>query len=163
MTPITPLDLLTPHGARELAELAWPEGQDAPDAPLLLATLRGEERSAWSVEDRARADQAVATLQGAVDTGNARVGRVASGRVLSADEETLLRTCAADIARYRLYDDARLSEDHPVRLRYADAQRFLERVADGREPLGQPLAGTAGSPAAEAPERLFSRETLAEY
>lgn len=160
MTPITPADLLTPHGARELAQLATPEGHAVLDAELLAATLLGADRSAWSAEEQALADTAAATIQLAVDVANAMLGRVGAGRVLAPEEETLLAAYARDVARYRLYDDAKLPEDHPVRLRYRDAVRFVERVVSGGEPLGQAVIGSAGSPAAVSPGRLWTADTL---
>lgn len=160
---ITPADLLTPHGARELAQLATPEGVPLLDPELLAAVVRGEAVSDWEAEDVAHAQQALATIQAAADTANARINRVAGGRVLSADEQTTLRTYALDIARYRLEDDRALADEHPVRRRYVEATRFLERVASGLEPLGQTLAGTAGAPQADAPARTFTRDTLRGY
>lgn len=161
---ITPADLLTPHGARELSQLATPEGAALLDPDLLAAVVRGADVDGeWDAEDIAQAHVALATIQAAVDTANARINRVAVGRVLSADEQTTLRTYALDIARYRLYDDGQLPELHPVLLRYREAIRFLERVASGLEPLGQALAGTAGSPQADAPVRVFTRDTLRGY
>ncbi|AFL76235.1 phage protein Gp36 family protein [Thiocystis violascens] len=161
---IAPADLLTPHGARELAQLATPEGVPTLDPDLLAAVVRGEEVDGeWDAEDIAQAHLALATLQAAVDTANARINRVALGRVLSADEQGMLHTYALDIARWRLYDDGQLPELHPVLLRYREAVRFLERVADGREPLGQATAGTAGLAQASAPVRQFDADTLAAY
>jgi hypothetical protein len=162
---LTPHDLLTAHGAPELAQLTTPEGAPVLDHDLLIATIDAGDRSAWTLEDQALADAALATLQAAVDLANARTGRIASGRVLSAEDELVLLVAGRDLARARLYDDARLPDDHPVSRRDRDAQRFLERVASGLEPFGQPLIGTPGLPAiaADAPARQFDRTTLADY
>jgi phage gp36-like protein len=43
---------------------------------------------------------------------------------------------ACDIARYNLYPDAELTQEHPVRLRYKDAIQFLTLVGQGRLNLG---------------------------
>lgn len=160
MSLITPADLLTPHGARELAQLASPEGHAVLEAALLEATLRGTDRSAWSAEELALADQAAETIGLACAFANALLGRIGAGRTLSDTEQTLLSGYARDVARYQLYDDAKLPEEHPVRLRYRDAVRFVERVASGLESLGQTVLGSAGSPASVAPTRTFSADSL---
>lgn len=164
MTPLAPADLLLAFSARELAELASPEGAPALDPELLAATIRAADRGDWTAAEIALADAALALVQLAVTAANALCGRVAAGRVLSADDDLALLTYAGDIARYRLYDDARLSDEHPVRLRYRDAMRFLERVAAGTEVLGQDVAGGgAGVAQSSAPARVFSADTLADY
>ncbi|MCK7574598.1 MAG: hypothetical protein MZV65_00860, partial [Chromatiales bacterium] len=58
-----------------------------------------------------------------------------------------------------------LADEHPVIRRHREADAFLTRVADGRETLGQSPSGTAGAPATsvDAPARLFTRDTLADY
>lgn len=161
---ITPIDLLADRGARELAQLATPEGWPTLDPDLLAAVIRGEDISGeWDADDHAPAYLALATLQQACDAANARLGRVTSGRTLSADEHAMLRAYALDIARYRLYDDGELPELHPVLLRYREAVRFLERIAGGLEPLGQTPAGCVGSPMAETPGRVFTHTTLADF
>ena len=164
MTPITPAELLLAHSARELAELATPEGQPSLYPDLIEATVRGADRSAWAAEEIALADEALLLIQDAIDTANARCGRAAAGRVLSTNDDTTLRAYASDIARSLLYGDARLSEEHPVRLRYRDAMRFLERVGAGTEVLGQDVAGGGGgSPQYAAADRVFTADSLAGF
>ncbi len=163
MTLITPADLITAHGPRELAQITTPEGVAALDPALLEATLLGADRAAWPDDQQAAADLAAATIAAALEAANAMTARVAAGRLLSDAEERLLATHATDIARYRLYDDATLLEDNPIRRRFEAAVRFLERVAAGTETLGTEPIGTSGLPQSAAPERLFSRDTLADY
>jgi len=166
MTAITPIDLLADRGARELAQLATPEGWPTLDPDLLAAVIRGEDISGeWDADDHAPAYLALATLQQACDAANARVDRLAAGRALSTEETSLLRAYRLDLARYRLYDDTALADEHPVIRRYREADAFLARVAAGRETLGQSPSGTAGAPATsvDAPARLFTRDTLADY
>ncbi len=157
---ITPADLLTPHGARELSQLATPEGAPLLDPDLLAAVVRGEDVDGeWDAEDIAQAHVALATIQAAIDTANARINRVAVGRVLSADEQGMLRTYALDIARYRLYDDGATDE---VRRRYEDAVRLLKSVADGGVSLGEDAAAPSHPQLAQVVDvapGLFSRRS----
>ncbi|MBK1709805.1 MULTISPECIES: phage protein Gp36 family protein [Marichromatium] len=160
---ITPLDLARIHGIHGLAQITAPPGFAPPPDDLLLATLRGEDRAGWTPEEQAAADAAAATIQAAVDTANAMIGRVSAGRVLSEDESRLLAAYATDIARYRLYDEGVLADDDPVNRRAEAAVRFLERVGAGTETLGVAPLGGAGAPVAWAPERQFRHDTLKDY
>lgn len=163
---IAPSDLLADRGARELAELATPDGRPTLDAELLGAVVRGEALDGeWGAEERATAYLALDTLQQACDAANARIDRLTAGRLLDAHEAALLRAYRLDLARYRLYDDAALADEHPVIRRFREADAFLVRVADGRETLGQDPVGSSGSPAvpANAPVRVFTRETLDDF
>lgn len=75
----------------------------------------------------------------------------------------ILVRLAADIARFRLYDD-RATEQ--VRTRYEDAVRLLREVAAGRFVVdgATPLGSTAAVPVlARTAERLFSDELLSGY
>ena len=75
-----------------------------------------------------------------------------------------LRAVACDIARYRLYP---LAVPEAVRQRYEDSRLYLKDVAAGRAELdlATPPAASAdaASPAYDAPDRVFSSTTLAEY
>lgn len=57
-----------------------------------------------------------------------------------ASVPSLLNRLAADIARYRLYDDAASDE---VRNRYKDAVSLLTSIARGNVSLGMPSTGPA--------------------
>lgn len=75
----------------------------------------------------------------------------------------VLTATACDLARYWLYDDA--APDR-VRQAFEDAMAWLKDVAAGKVLLQLPAAAagvSAGSPDHEAPDRLFSAETLAGY
>ncbi|MFZ1326224.1 MAG: DUF1320 domain-containing protein [Candidatus Contendobacter sp.] len=72
----------------------------------------------------------------------------------------MLTAYACDIARYFLYEDA---APEYVRQTYQDALRWLRDVASGKvlltlAPANGPLA--AGSPQANAPERVFTAARL---
>ena len=161
---IGPLHLLRAIGARELGQLATPAGAPVIPGLALEALIAGGCGADATADQLAAAATAIdTTLQPVIAFANAAIGRIGAGRTLSADEQTLLDTYACDIARYRLYDDASLPEDHPVRKRYEAAIRFIERVASGLEALGTAPLGTAGNARATEGERQFTRDTLAAY
>lgn len=73
---------------------------------------------------------------------------------------------AADIARYRLYDDAAPTQ---VRQRYEDAVSLLKRMASGDVQLAGSTAlapagtGAGNAVAARTPEKVFSATVLQHY
>jgi len=77
---------------------------------------------------------------------------------------TIVVRLAADIARYFLYED-RVTE--AVKARYDAVIRLLEQVGAGRASLGPDAVGAepsvAGGPEAEAPERIFTHDSLADF
>ncbi len=74
---------------------------------------------------------------------------------------TVLVRLAADLVRYRLYDDA---ATETVRQRYEDARRMLEAIAAGRVSLGPAdTGGSAGSPESDAADRIFTSDTLGDF
>jgi len=78
---------------------------------------------------------------------------------LASPPDVLIRL-AADIARYRLYDNRATEE---VRTRYADAIRFLERVSEGKVLLSAEPQPAAGAPEYSTPGRVFTADTLEDY
>lgn len=78
----------------------------------------------------------------------------------------ILAGFACDIARYRLSGSG-VTVTEEVRARYKDAVRFLERVSEGKIPLGLDAADAA--PAEQtpvrftAPARVFDRTALSGY
>lgn len=71
-----------------------------------------------------------------------------------------LKAAACVLARYWLYDDA--APDR-VRQDYEDVLAWLKDVAGGKALLQLPVAGiaaSAGSPAWDAPDRIFTFDTL---
>lgn len=76
----------------------------------------------------------------------------------------VLEPIACDIARYYLYED-RVTDQ--VDDRYKARVRFLEGVGKGSVSLGVDAANqvpaAAGGPQFEAPERVFTGDTLADF
>ncbi|EHP39423.1 hypothetical protein OR16_31729 [Cupriavidus basilensis OR16] len=115
-------------------------------------------------------DAAVATdaLAGAESEIN---GYLARRYVLPLDAaDPMLKTVACAIARYRL-TGSEATETQPVRDRYRDAVRWLERVADGDvllvdatgRALGDPGKSGMGSVKSVPGRRVFSDGSLADY
>lgn len=119
--------------------------------------LQLADRDGDGVIDAAVVDQAILDADAEID---GYLG--AGGYTVPLDPVPLvIASLAADIARYRLYDD--LATD-TVRTRYEDARRMLEAISAGRVSLGAGDAtGSAGSPEFDAPERVFSRATLEDF
>lgn len=139
MSYATLTDLQTAFGAAEILQLADRDHSGAIDTGVVEAVL-------------ARADS---LIDGYLS------GRYALP--LSAPYPKALLACAADLARYWLYDDA---APERVRDAYEDTIAWLRDVAAGKVYLQLPSANAAptlGSPVGEVLERLFSRETLASF
>lgn len=107
-----------------------------------------------------------AVLSRAIADADAEIdGHLAAKFTLPLDPVPLtLERIACDITRYHLYDD-RVSEQ--VRTRYQDAIKFLKGVVDGSISIGVDAASEApaasGGPQYVTEERVFSRESLADY
>ncbi|CCF96534.1 hypothetical protein B7R77_03060 [Ralstonia solanacearum K60] len=84
--------------------------------------------------------------------------------------DPMLKTTACEIARYRL-TGAETTETQPVRDRYRDALRWLERVATGEvllvdqlgRALGDPGQSGMGSVKTVPGRRVFDDGSLADY
>ena len=78
----------------------------------------------------------------------------------------ILVTYCVDIARYRLLG-AQATETEAARVRYKDAIRFLELVAQGKVSLGASPDGSATAPQKQigvvGSRRVFTRRTLKDF
>lgn len=170
----TPAQLADAKLARELAQVATPESAPVITDALMEATLRGEDRSAFSQEDVAIADaarthieKALADADGVID-GYLRTRKPVPYTVPLDPVPEIVSVWARWIARYLLHKD-RVStneQQDPIVRDYKEALRFLQLVAEGKFSLGGldplPPAG-AGMPQVCAPERVFTQETLRDY
>lgn len=137
MSYTTQADLEARFGASEILQLADRDGNGVIDAGVISLTL--------------------------ADT-DAEIDGYLSGRYslpLSPVPANLARI-ACDIARYRLWKDMASEE---VRQRYADAVRYLEKLASGAISLGPDVSGDAqpanGGIAYSVPESAFGDTVLA--
>lgn len=82
---------------------------------------------------------------------------------LTVDAPDVLVTYACQIAWFLLHGDS-AGKDHPARMAYDDAKRWLERVANGLviiEGAGEVVAPAGGGQIkTKGPERVFTRDRL---
>lgn len=169
---ITPVQLAESPGARELAQVATPEQSPVVDTALMDATLRGTDRSAWSSDDIAVADDALARIQDAIDGAGAVIEGylVLRGYALPLDPApNIVTRWARSIVRYSLHKD-RISDpkSDPIARDYSDALKFLQATADGSFSIGVSVdpaapAGSAGEVSTSAPCRVFTGCNLDDF
>src|SRR5690606_22641105 len=135
MTYATAQDMLDRYDAQELAQLAVPKEHVSIDAMLLALTVSAGDRSAYTVDDIAAADAALAKIQRALADATGEINGHLQSRYrlpLAVVPPNLQRYCC-DIARFNLNDD------HPpehVSKRFDQAIDYLVRVAKGAISLG---------------------------
>lgn len=165
---ITAEDLAERPGARELSQVATAAYVHPVAAELMEATLRGDDRSAWSAEEIAVADDALRRIMDAVEQATSLIDGylMKRGYALPLSPVPLLVTgWARDIARYLLHKDRKGPEDtDPIVRAYRDALRFLKQIASGEFSLGatDPIASdpTTVDVRFEADSNVFSRTEL---
>lgn len=145
MAYITPAELAERPGAQEIAQTASPAHQMVRDAALMDATLRGLDRSAWTPEQIAAADAALARVQDAVTEAGALIDGhlVQRGYALpialapGSAGRNMLTVWARAITRYYLNKDRMTDESKdPVARDYRDALKLLGLLAVGKFSLG---------------------------
>lgn len=165
---LTPLDLLASPGAQELGQAAADEHGAVVEAELMAATLSGGDRTGYTAEQIARADAALARIEQLIaDVGELIDGYLAGRVTLPLNPVPgILRAWATDIFRYRLHHDLPDGDRNPIAARYRDAVKSLSLVRDGKLSLGglDPVAAAGSNEVrVSAPERVFTRETLADF
>jgi len=170
MSYVTHAQLADVPGARELSQVATKEHTAAVDYDLMEATLRGTDRSAWTAEEIAIADDALARIDGEVVNADAMIDGYLNqrGYLPLIDKfgavPGIVSTWSRAITRYLLHKD-RIAADatDPIVRDYRDALKFLQQTADGKFSLGAgdtSVTGGTGTPSWSSPERLFTRDTL---
>lgn len=140
----TPLNLLDRFGDTEMAQLAAPENNLVTGA-LLRLTIAAGDRSAYTPDEQAAADQALARLTTAIaDAGHQIDSYLAPRYPLPLEtamiEASNLGQVCADIARYNLMDEQATDE---VERRYDRRITWLRDVSQGRASLGAVDTGVA--------------------
>jgi phage gp36-like protein len=136
---VTPAQLAERPGARELAQVATRERDAIVDDALMDATLRGTDRSAWSADEIAIADDALARVQEAIDeAGGVIDGFLARRYTLPlAQTYSVVTGWARSITRYLLHKDRQsVEQDDPIVRDYRDALKLLQLTANGQFSLG---------------------------
>lgn len=167
MQYLTLLQLAESPGALELAQVASSSHAAVVDAELMDRTLRGEDRSSYTADAIAAADEAKARILELVDDATGVIdGYLARRYTLPlATAPKILATWARAIVRYRLNKD-RVADERtdPVARDYRDAIKFLQQVADGKFSLGiaDPEQGPAGDGEVrfESGAKVFGRRAL---
>ena len=145
MPYITPAELAERPGAQEIAQTASLAHQMVRDAALMDATLRGLDRSAWTPEQIAAADAALARVLDAVAEAGALIDGhlVQRGYTLPLNlpagsaGRSMVTVWARTITRYFLNKDRMTDESKdPVARDYRDALRLLGQLAAGKFSLG---------------------------
>ena len=174
MPYITTTELAERPGAREIALAASSDTTPVVDYALMDATLRGQDRTAWTPEQTAAADAALQRVQDAV----AEAGAVIEGYLAqrgyalpldlppTATGKSLLTSWARSITRY-LLNGQRITDESkdPVARDYRDALKMLGLAATGKLSLGgTDPAAPANAPGTDvrfdAAPPVFSRSEL---
>lgn len=178
MPYITPAELAERPGARELAQLASAEHLAVTDYALMDATLRGTDRSAWTLQQLDAADAALARIEDAVAEASAMIDGylVQGGYTLPIDlaalgsSKSVLTSWARAISRY-LLNKNRITDEtkDPVARDNRDAHRMLALVAQGKFSLGvaDPAASVASGSNTDVrfagAEPVFGRSQLSAF
>ena len=169
MAYLSLIQLAEVPGALELAQVASDEHQAIVDPELMDLTLRAGDRSAYTVEQIAAADEARARIEQVMSETDQQIDgflRFRHPLPLTA-VPPLLAVWARSIVRYRLHKNLQGDDrSNPIVRDYRDALRFLADVRDGRFSLG--LADATVKPDGldarfESPPKVFSREQLSKF
>lgn len=163
---VTPAQLAEKPGANELAQVATAEHLAVVDSELLDATLRGTDRSDWTVDEQAAADAVLARISEIIDEVSETIDGYLAKRVSTLPVNPVpkvLLTIARAFVRYELHKDA-ADREHPVVRDYQDKRKLLEAIAKGDVTLGieDPTAEARaeGLIHTSSRERIFTRGTL---
>ncbi|MHA7919040.1 gp436 family protein [Alloalcanivorax xenomutans] len=168
---ITHAQLAERPGATELAQVATAERHRVVDSALMEATLLGADRSAWSPEDVAVADDALQRIEDAVRDADALINghlRKRGYAVPMNPVPDLVAVWSRDIARYLLHKDRITDErEDPIVRAYRDALKFLKQIVDGSFSLGadDPVSGSPQEIDVrfEGDPSVFSRRNMRHY
>lgn len=160
---ITPAGLLSRFDATEMAQVGTPKSYEPVTAELLALTVAAGDRSDYTADEIAAADATLARMQQAAQDASNDVDLYigARYRLPLADVPPSLARIAADIARFRLYDDGATDE---VERRYTDALSQLKQIAAGTVALpANSLPAVVGAPEYSEGGRTFDRDTLRNF
>ena len=149
---------------RNLAQAAAPDDASV-TRDLLDLTIDNGDRSAYTADERAAADAAVAALQLALQDATDEIDSWIAPRFpdVAATPPPVLVAHCADLALYRLYQPGH--PDDPIAQRHKGVMAWLKEVARGGIDLSAPAPDPDMSAGVmyDAPPRVFTRDTLAGY
>ena len=150
--------LLVRFGARDITQVAVPDGQRVIEPELLVAAAAGKPLDGWDAEDVEIAVSALARIADAMTRARSEVSFYLRFRPTGEDAPDWVTDDLAEIARYHLYDDAG-KEESTVRVLYKDVVKRLETLAQEDKERGAAEAGRSGMQITSQP-RLMDRRTL---
>lgn len=151
MLYVLPSDLLYFPGIVEIAQLSWPENQQAiPE--LLEATILQQSRIAWTAEEQAAADDALVMLQAACESGSAEADSYLTNIAVPVPTPRVLQDKVRDLVRYFLY--ARIATEDIIRVR-KEAIAWFKALAAGQISLSSSIS-TSGI-AYSQPDPVFTQ------
>ncbi|NII74208.1 phage gp36-like protein [Dyella sp. SG562] len=136
---VTTAQLAERPAARELAQVATRERDAIVDDTLMDATLRGLDRSAWTPEDIAIADDALARIVEAIGEADGIIDGYLAKRypVPLTRVYPVVTNWSRAITRYLLHKDRHsMEQNDPIVRDYRDAQKLLQLAATGQFSLG---------------------------
>ncbi|MEX2475063.1 gp436 family protein [Marinobacter sp.] len=168
MPYVSHAELADRPGARELAEQATPQHLPMVDFELMEATLLGGDRTTWSEEEIAVADEALSRVDLAVADAEALInGFLAKRGYVPLDPVPgIVANWTRVIARYYLHKDRVGTDDKdPVLRDYRDAIKLLQLTADGKFSLGfeDPVKATGTSAPSFTKGKSVFRDNLVDY
>lgn len=159
LTLPTAADLLAHYAAPDLAEIASPRDGAVVAPDLLRAAVAGNPLDAWTPEEQAAAQAAVARMAVAIERAGSEAGWYLRFRAATAPVPAWLADDLLELARYHLYDTAG-NADSTVRLRYQDVIKRLSTLAEEDAKAGAGVGGAGSTVQMQSKPRLFSRDTL---
>lgn len=162
---LTTAQLAERPGALELAQVASDAHGAVVDAQLMEATLTGGDRSSYTPDEIAAADEALARIDDAITEASGVIDGYLGQRykLPLPNAPDVLVAWARSIVRYKLHGD-RISDERadPIARDYRDAIKFLSEVAAGRFSLGvaDPDKVPESDVRIESGKKVFGREVL---
>lgn len=165
---ITLAQLAEQPGVKELAEVATPAHLRLVDYDLMHATLTGADRSAWTPDETAVADLAIARINSAITEAVAEIDGFLSPRgylPLQSVPDIVSSWCRA-ITRYKLHQNRLNADDKdPITRAYTDAMKLLKLTAEGKFSLGvedKVITQGAGMPEFVSGQSIF-RDAMKDF
>ena len=130
---------------------------------LFNAAIRGDDISGWTLDEQTATAAAIKVMCRALHDSDSFIdGHLKDFETPLESPPDIVTNTACDIARYYLYDSGELADDNIVQRRYKQALLTLKDIVAGKIKVGE-VVNEIGSPATEAPDRVFTSSTLSDY
>lgn len=165
MAYLTPQELIDRHANIEaLAQYAGPLDQAAVTGALLRLTIEGGDRSAYTAEEQAAADDAVTRIEKMIGIAESRVDGYLKGGNYSTPLTDVPESIKQDVAAIAVYHLAADRATEGVRTAMDDAIHHLAAVSKGTVRLSADAEGddaethSAGNAEFESDSKVFGRD-----